>query len=106
MREDRVSPKRTRTKVRELTAEDLLSGAIPRLSGWELPFRELVIEGLLSFGQETHFEFGRLNILVGPNGSGKSNLIDCIRVFRYAPFDIQEAFRDSGFRGMALQGNE
>ncbi len=95
---ERVSPRRSKDKVRRLTAEDILSPeTAPGGSGWQLPVQELLIEGLLSFGEKTHFEFGQLNILVGPNGSGKSNLIDCLRVFRSAPFDIQEAFTDSGF---------
>lgn len=103
--EDRVSPKRTRDPVRLLTAEDLLSPeATPSGSERQAPLQELLIEGLLSFGEETHFEFGQLNILVGPNGSGKSNLIDCVRVFRYAPFDIQEAFKDSGFEDWLYKG--
>jgi predicted ATPase len=103
--EDRVSPKRTRNTVRTLMAEDLLPLEV-RPSGGErqLPFQELQIEGLLSFGEKTHFEFGQLNILVGPNGSGKSNLIDCVRVLRYAPFDIQEAFKDSGFEEWLYKG--
>ncbi len=96
--QDRISPKRTTDKIRSLTAEDILSlQTMPSSSGWQLPLQELLIEGLLSFGEKTLFEFGQLNILVGPNGSGKSNLIDCLRVFRSAPFDIQEAFKDSGF---------
>lgn len=103
--EQHVSVKRTSEKVRLLTAEDLLS--IEESSGISerrLPFQELVVEGLLSFGERTSFEFGQLNILVGPNGSGKSNLVDCIRVFRYAPSDIQEAFKDSGFEEWLYQG--
>jgi hypothetical protein len=48
--------------------------------------RSLKVEGLLSFGEETLFEFGRLNLLVGPNGSGKSNLIDCLRIFKNCPW--------------------
>ncbi len=88
----RVSPKRTSEKVRLLTAEDLLSiEPTPSGSDRQLPFQELVIEGLLSFGEKTCFQFGQLNILVGPNGSGKSNLIDCVRVFRSAPLDICRA---------------
>jgi predicted ATPase len=103
---DRVSPKRTDDKVRHLTAEDLLSTEPPPSgSEWQLPFHELMIEGLLSFGEKTHFKFGQLNILVGPNGSGKSNLIDCVRVFRSAPLDIQEAFKDSGFEEWLYKGN-
>lgn len=102
---NRVSPKRTSEKVRLLTAEDLLS-IEPTPSGGDrqLPFKELVIEGLLSFGEKTCFQFGQLNILVGPNGSGKSNLIDCVRVFRSAPLDIQEAFKDSGFQEWLYKG--
>jgi predicted ATPase len=102
---DSVNLKRTKEKVRLLTADDLLSIAAKQ-GGRErrLPFQELVIEGLLSFGEETHFEFGQLNILVGPNGSGKSNLIDCVRVLRGAPFDIQEAFKDSGFEDWLFRG--
>lgn len=102
---DRISPKRTSGKVRLLTAEDLLPlEATLNGNKWQLPFQELLIEGLLSFGEKTHFEFGQLNILVGPNGSGKSNLIDCVRVFRNAPFDIQEAFKDSGFEEWLYRG--
>lgn len=103
--EARVSPKRTHDKVRLLTAEDLLSiEATPSESARQVPFQELLIEGLLSFGEKAHFKFGQLNILVGPNGSGKSNLIDCVRVLRYAPFDIQEAFKDSGFEEWLYKG--
>jgi predicted ATPase len=103
--EDRVSPKRTKDKVRLLTAEDLLAlEATPSGSERQLAFQELVIEGLLSFGERTHFEFGQINILVGPNGSGKSNLIDCVRLLRHAPFDIQEAFKDSGFEDWLYRG--
>lgn len=101
---DRVSPLRTDGKVRLLTVEDLLPTEPVEGSGWRLPFQELFIEGLLSFGERTYFEFGQLNILVGPNGSGKSNLIDCVRVFRSAPFDIQEAFKDSGFGDWLYKG--
>lgn len=103
--EDRVSPKRTKVPVRLLTAEDLLEVDVPVAdSDPHLPFKQLVVEGLLSFGDRTVFDFGRLNILVGPNGSGKSNLIDCVRVFRNAPFDIQEAFKDSGFEDWLYKG--
>ncbi|MDT5123253.1 MAG: hypothetical protein QOC96_2735 [Acidobacteriota bacterium] len=103
--QDRVSPKRTDDKVRLLTAEDILSTeSTSGGSERQLPFQELLIEGLLSFGEETRFEFGQLNILVGPNGSGKSNLIDCVRVFRSAPLDIQEAFKDSGFKEWLYKG--
>jgi predicted ATPase len=101
---ERVSPNRTAGKVRRLTSEDILAVEPARGGGWRLPFRELTVEGLLSFGETTHFEFGQLNILVGPNGSGKSNLIDCVRVFRYAPLDIQEAFKDSGFEEWLYKG--
>lgn len=106
MEQNRVSPKRTRERVRQLTAEDLLTPDAPLSgSGWQLPFQELWIEGLLSFGEKAHFEFGQLNILVGPNGSGKSNLIDCIRIFRSAPLDIQEAFKDTGFEEGIYKGD-
>jgi len=57
----------------------------------------LKVRGLLSFGDEAVFEFGRLNILVGPNGSGKSNLIDCLRIFKNCTLDVQETFKDAGF---------
>jgi|SRR5215213_1009403 len=103
--EDRVSPKRSEEKVRSLTAEDLLVREEPSLErGRFLPLEELHVKGLLSFGEDTQFKFGWLNILVGPNGSGKSNLIDCIRVLRYAPLDIQEAFSDSGFEDWIFRG--
>lgn len=100
---ERVSPMRTPAPVRRLTVEDLLS--LKTTTGASKPaLHELVIEGLLSFGDKTHFELGRLNILVGPNGSGKSNVIDCLRVFHYAPLDIQEAFRKGGFEEWLYNG--
>lgn len=102
----RISQYRTPQKVRNLSVDDLLS--IPNLSNErekKLPLHRLVVEGLLSFGQETDFEFGQLNILVGPNGSGKSNLLDCIRILRMAPLEIQETFKDSGFEEWLYKGN-
>lgn len=102
---NRTSSKRTSEKVRFFTAEDILYSAIqPDTGKSKIPLQEFVIEGLLSFGEETRFEFGKLNILVGPNGSGKSNLIDCIRILRYAPFDIQETFEKSGFGSWLYYG--
>lgn len=103
--QERTSDRRTSRKVRTLTAEDILSTeSISDIDGYRLSFKELLVEGLLSFGELTHFEFGQINILVGPNGSGKSNLIDCVRVFRYAPLDIQEAFKDSSFGEWLYKG--
>jgi len=105
--EDRVSPKRSPKPVRLLTADELLRLEEPLQERERfLPLQNLLIKGLLSFGEETRFNFGRLNILVGPNGSGKSNLIDCIRLLRYAPFNIQEAFRDSGFEDWVFRGSQ
>jgi len=102
---ERVSPNRTPDPVRLLTAEDVLSlDESDKNDRFRLPLQELDIEGLLSFGEKVHFEFGRLNILVGPNGSGKSNLIDCVRMLRFAPLDIQEAFKDSGFGDWLYRG--
>ena len=101
----RVSSKRTPDKIRLLTSEDLLNfESRSTESESKLPIQKLIINGLLSFGEETEFEFGALNILVGPNGSGKSNLIDCVRIFRYVPFDIQEAFEKSGFEDWLFNG--
>lgn len=94
----RTSPKRTEEKVRVLTAEEILYSDVEQTTGAsKIPLQGFSIKGLLSFGEEANFEFGCLNILVGPNGSGKSNLIDCIRILRYSPFDIQETFEKSGF---------
>lgn len=105
--EVRVSSKRTSNKIRFLTAEDLLYlDATITKSKITTPIQELIIDGLLSFGEATIFEFGSLNILVGPNGAGKSNLIDCIRILRYAPFDIQEAFEKSGFEDWLYNGRD
>lgn len=102
---ERVSPKRTKEAMRQLTAEDILSVLAPVTNGdVRLAVKQLVVEGLLSFNDKVAFRFGRLNILVGPNGSGKSNLIDCIRIFRYAPSDIQETFKDSGFEDWLYKG--
>ncbi len=102
----RVSPQRTEEKIRALTAAELLSLAEPIDESKTRPaLQHLAIEGLLSFGQKTHFEFGYLNLLVGPNGSGKSNLLDCIRVLRLAPLDIREAFKDSGFEEWLYKGD-
>ena len=100
---DRVSPNRTQSKIRSLMAEDLLS-LRETMADNKLALQEILIEGLLSFGEKTNFKFGRLNILVGPNGSGKSNLIDCLRVLRYAPLDIEEAFRKGGFEEWLYNG--
>lgn len=103
----RVSPYRTPDKVRPLTADDLLSLELPSTASHKsVAIRQLLVQGLLSFGDPTSLTFGRLNILVGPNGSGKSNLIDCIRVLRYAPLDIQQAFKDSGFEDWLFKGNK
>jgi predicted ATPase len=90
--------------VRHLTAEEVL--AVETTSaGNKLSLERLIVRGLLSFGEEAVFEFGRLNILIGPNGSGKSNLIDCLRVLRHSPFNIQDAFADSGFEGWVFRGS-
>lgn len=105
-RNQRISPQRTPEVVRALTAEDLLNIAEPPKNGEKQPpLQYLTVEGLLSFGMKTCFEFGQLNILVGPNGSGKSNLLDCIRILRSAPLEIQEAFKDSGFREWVYKGS-
>lgn len=101
----RISPMRTQNWVRNLTASDLLSSEeVVRGSHLSTPIKELLVEGLLSFGEKTSFKFGKLNILVGPNGAGKSNLVDCIRMLRYAPLDIQETFKDSGFEEWLYRG--
>lgn len=103
--ESRVSPRRTAEKVRALSAADLLTVAQASPEGEIAPaLQRLAVEGLLSFGEKTEFELGRLNLLVGPNGSGKSNLLDCIRILRLAPFNIQEAFKDSGFEEWLYKG--
>ena len=103
----RISPKRTVEKVRVLTTSDLLyPDSIRGDDSFAPAIHELVVNGLLSFAEETRFEFGRLNILVGPNGSGKSNLLDCIRVFRHTPFDVQDVFRDSGFEDWIYKGRD
>ena len=100
-----VSPFRTAQKERFLTAEELLDTDSPAKFGdARPPLEQLSITGLLSFGEETIFEFGRLNLLIGPNGSGKSNLLNCIRVLRLAPLDIQQAFQDSGFEDWLYKG--
>src|SRR5579871_4047466 len=72
--------------------------------GMSFALGSLKVQGLLSFGEETSFEFGRLNILVGPNGSGKSNLIDCLRIFKNSPLDVQETFKDAGFEEWLFRG--
>lgn len=101
----RISPQRTPEKVRSLTFEDLPAISVPQKTGKiQLSLQHLAIEGLLSFGQKTDFEFGRLNLLVGPNGSGKTNLLDCIRILRMAPLEIQEAFKDTGFEEWLYKG--
>lgn len=69
-----------------------------------LALHSLRVQGLLSFGEETGFEFGRLNLLVGPNGSGKSNLIDCLRIFKNCPLDVQVTFNDVGFEDWLYMG--
>jgi predicted ATPase len=104
--EQRISPFRTERKKRFLTAEELLGTESSVKLGKVAPppLQQLSITSLLSFGEETVFEFGQLNLLVGPNGSGKSNLLNCIRVLRLAPLDIQQAFQDSGFEDWLFRG--
>lgn len=102
-KKDSRSSGRNRAKVRTVPIENVPS---PEASERQPPFREIVIEGLLSFGEKTHFELGQLNILVGPNGSGKSNLIDCVRLLQLSPFGIQEAFKDSGFEEWLYNGRD
>ena len=101
----RVSPIRTVEKKRFLNVEEFLKANSPEKIGeTELLLKELSITGLLSFGEKTVFEFGRLNILIGPNGSAKSNLLNCIRILQLAPLDIQQAFQDSGFEDWLFRG--
>lgn len=100
---DRISPMRTRVPVRTMTADELMAVEQVSSSGMA-SLRELVIDGLLSFSEETHFEFGRLNILVGPNGAGKSNVISCLRILQSAPYDIQGVFGRSGFEQWLYNG--
>jgi len=102
-RAGRISPYRTPHKVQTVTADQLLLKSAARKLG-EPPLQELRIKGLLSFGEETTFRFGKLNVLVGPNGSGKSNLIDCLRVFREAPRDIQQVFARGGLENWLFKG--
>lgn len=98
---------RTAEKLRNLTTDDLFRpDFVSGLDSPEAAIHELIVDGLLSFSEECRFSFGRLNILVGPNGSGKSNLIDCFRVFRYAPFDLQDVFKDSGFEDWIYKGRD
>ena len=94
---------RTPNKVRHLTSQSLIQ-AEPWVHAGSPPLKELIVEGLLSFSERTSFEFGRLNILVGPNGSGKSNLIECLRVLRTAPRDIQSSFKPEGFEDWLNNG--
>ena len=92
---ERVSERRSAGAVRRLSADDLYPPptppAPPRIDS-------LTVSGLLSFGMEERFDFGRLNLLVGANGAGKSNLLDCLRVFQAAPIDISHPFRAGGFQ--------
>ena len=67
--------------------------------------RSLKVQGLLSFGEETTFEFGQINLLVGPNGSGKSNLLECLRIFKNCPTDVQQTFADTGFQDWVYRGS-
>jgi predicted ATPase len=96
-------PKITVGHVRSLTSKDLLASET-KSSGQGPPLQELRIKGLLSFGEETVLEFGRLNLLVGANGSGKSNLVDCIRLISQTPLDIQGAFTNGGFESWLYNG--
>lgn len=93
----------TAEPIQRLAADDLL-GVSKKPRQEEPPIKELRIKGLLSFGDEVVFKFGRLNLLVGPNGSGKSNLIDCLRVFRESPIDIQSRFTRDGFDAWLYNG--
>ncbi len=99
----RESPFRTSAKVRALSAEGIL--ALDSVKGPRRPMlASLTVTGLLSFGEPVDFQFGALNVLVGPNGSGKSNLLDCLRVLRNAPYDLQESFSEGGFEEWLHRG--
>lgn len=90
------SPSRSRNKVRNLRAEDV----VPREHVGEFAhpaISRITVDGLLSFAESTEFVLGRLNILVGPNGSGKSNFIDCLRVLKTTPESVNEVFSDASF---------
>ncbi|HEX3149242.1 MAG TPA: AAA family ATPase [Gemmataceae bacterium] len=93
----------TRNPIRTLSAGDFFTSQGE--SSQQLSFvQELRIKGLLSFGEETTFAFGRLNLLVGPNGSGKSNMIDCLRLFQEMPIDIQARLASEGFEAWLFNG--
>lgn len=98
-------PAKTVGRVRTLTAQDLQATEVKLLKDGP-PLERVQIEGLLSFGGKTLFEFGRLNLLVGPNGSGKSNLIDCLRIIAATPVDLQSVFAKSGFESWLYNGLE
>lgn len=62
-----------------------------------MPFKELTIQNLLSFGPEApSLELRPLNVFIGPNGSGKSNVIEAIRLLRSTTTGLAEAVRTGG----------
>jgi len=96
---------RTIEHVRQLSAFDLLTVETPT-GGKNTPLQRLAVDGLLAFGEKTELSFGRLNILVGPNGSGKSSIIDCIRLLRFAPLDVQATMDGGGFDEWLYRGRD
>lgn len=95
-------PTVTVNKIRQLTERDLVPKA--KAPSTHPCLKSLEIDGLLSFGELTYFEFGKLNVLVGPNGSGKSNLIDCMRILKHASQDIQSIFSGSSIKRWLFAG--
>lgn len=103
----RQSPQRSRDKVQQLGAEDI----VPQEHEAEdaeftlAHLERISVDGLLSFAEPTEFVLGRLNILVGPNGSGKSNFIDCLRLLKSTPDTLNDVFSDASFSEWLNKGN-
>ncbi len=102
----RVDLPLTAEAVRTLGADELLGSRAQSAAFRHLgpALKELRVKGLLSFGNDVTFMFGQLNVLVGPNGSGKSNLLDCLRLLREAPTDIQTTLARGGFETWLFNG--
>lgn len=95
----------TSNKVRSLKSSDILLDDVANVLKGMAMVKSISIDNLLSFGDITEFQLGKLNILVGPNGSGKSNLIDCIRLLRNSSLDIQSTFLESSISNWIYKGN-
>ena len=95
---------RSAVKCRSLTYSDIFHPSSEYINENRVDY--FIIQDMLSFGRNTEFYFGNLNVLIGPNGSGKSNLIDCLKVMQSLPFDISRNFKNTQLEDWIYKGDD